>query len=182
VTFDPQPAARLLELLREQQQTGFRDVAGAHASVTLPVSDRLVSRLVADAIPPGAPVRELDLRASAGNRFSVRVRLARPAFLPPITIHLQIIGQPQFPANPVLQLRLLSSGLLSFAGAAMRFLDALPPGIRIDGDVISVNVRTLAERRGFGAYLDFVRDLQIATEEGRFIVSLGCGVPTAVQP
>ena len=144
MTLDPQRAARLLELLREQQQTGYADVAGALASVTLPLSDRLVSRLVADAMPPGAPVRELDLRASAGNRFSVRVRLARPAFLPPITIHLQIIGQPQFPSDPVFRLRLLSSGLLSFAGAAMRFLDALPPGIGMDGDIIAVNLRALA--------------------------------------
>jgi hypothetical protein len=161
----------LLHLLHEQQASGFGDVAGAHASVTLPVSDRLVSRLVSQSLPPGAPIADIALRAQAANRLSARVRLTRPAFLPPITVNLAIEQQPALPDNPVFALRLLSTGLLSFAGAAVRFLNVLPPGIRLDGDLIYVDIRTLLEHWGLAQHLRYLEHLEVKTEEGRFVVS-----------
>jgi hypothetical protein len=151
-------------------------VAGARASVTLPISDRLASRLAVENLPDSVPLREIDLRASASNRFSVRVRLTRPALLPPITVHLAIERQPNLPSDPVFVLR-LSTGLLSFAGAAMRFLDVLPPGIRMHGDHVIINLRTLLEERGLAEYLDFLEHLEITTEDGRFVVSMRGSVP-----
>jgi hypothetical protein len=161
----------LLHLLHEQQASGFGDVAGARASVTLPVSDRLVSRLVSQSLPPGAPITDIALRAQAANRLSARVRLTRPAFLPPITVNLAIEQQPALPDNPVFALRLLSTGLLSFAGAAVRFLNVLPPGIRLDGDLIYVDIRTLLEHWGLAQHLRYLEHLEVTTEEGRFVVS-----------
>jgi hypothetical protein len=152
-------------------------VAGARASVTLPLSDRLLTRLVAQSLPPSGPISEIDVRAGNANRFSVRVRLTRPALLPPITVNLAIDQQPVLPSNPVLTLRLLSTGLLSFAGAAARFLNVLPAGIRIDGELIFVDLRTLLEQRGLAAHLNYVEHLEVTTEEGRFIVSARGRVP-----
>ena len=163
----------LLTLLREQQARDFSDVAGARASATIPVTDRLVSRLVSQSLPPGAPIGDLDLRAQAANRLSVRVRLTRPSFMPPITVNLAIEQQPALPDNPVFVLRLLSTGLLSFAGAAVRFMNVLPPGIRLDGDLIHVDIRTLLEQRGLAQHLHYLNHLEVTTEEGRFVVSLG---------
>ena len=168
---------RILHLLREQQASGYQDVAGAKASVTVPMSDRLVTRLVSESIPRTAPLREIELRAAAGNRFSARVRLSRPALMPSITVNLAIDRQPQFPSNPVIVLRLLSTGLLSVAGSALQFLSVLPPGIRMDGDFIIVNLRTLLEQRGLAEYLGYLEHLEIATEEGRFIVSVRAALP-----
>ena len=162
----------LLHLLREQQASGFPDVAGARASVTLPLSDRLVSRLVAQSLPPSAPISEIDLRAGNADRFSVRVRLTRPALLPPITVNLAIDQQPALPSHPVMTLRLLSTGLLSFAGVAARFFNVLPPGIRMDGDLIFIDIRTLLDRRGLAHHLRYLEHLEVTTEEGRFVVSL----------
>jgi hypothetical protein len=167
----------LLKLFLEQQASGFPDVAGARASVTLPVSDRLVTRLAAQSLPPSAPISEIDLRAGNANRLSVRVRLTRPALLPPITVNLAIDRQPVLPSNPVLILRLLSTGLLSFAGAAARFFNVLPPGIRMDGELIFIDLRTLLEQRGLGAHLNYLEHLEVTTEEGRFIVSVRGRVP-----
>ncbi len=162
----------LLNLLREQEASGFRDVAGARASVTLPVSDRLVSRLVSHSLPPSAPIADIALHAQNADRFSARVRLTRPALMPPITVNLAIEQQPSLPSNPVFVLRLLSTGLLSFAGAAARFFNVLPPGIRMEGDLIYVDIRTLLEQRGLAEHLRYLNQLEVATEEGRFLVSL----------
>ena len=169
--------SRLLELLRRQRASGFSDVAGATASATIPISDRLVTTLVNEGIPPTAPVRELDLRAHDGNRFTVRVRLSRPAFMPPISVNLLIEQQPQLPENPLLILRLASGGLMSLAGSAIRFLNVLPPGISMDGDRIIVNLRMLLNERGVGEVLGCVEYLEVLAEEGRFVIDVRGSVP-----
>lgn len=152
-------------------------MAGARASATLPLSDRLVSRLVSQSLPASAPISDLDLRAQGGNRFSARVRLTRPALMPPITVNLAIEQQPALPSNPVFALRLLSTGLLSFAGAAMRFLNVLPPGIRMEGDLIYIDLRTLLEQRGLAQHLHYLDHLELTTETGRFVLSVRGALP-----
>jgi hypothetical protein len=169
---------RLLELFHQQRASGYADVAGAHASATIPLSDRLVTTFVQEQLPPAAPVRELDIRAHAGNRFSVRVRLSRPALLPPISLNLFIEEQPQLPDRPIVVLRMASGGgLFSLAGSAMRFLNVLPAGIDLDGDRIAVDLRALLEQRGLGEVMEFLQQLEVSTEEGRFVIALRGGLP-----
>ena len=174
--------ARLIDLVRQLRESGFVDVAGAQASVTLPVSDRLVAELARQSVPPSAPVRDLELRARDGNRIAVRVRLAKPAFLPPIAVTLQIIGQPALPAHAVLRLQAVSGGaLLSLASSAARFLGSLPPGVRLDGDRVEVNLRTLASRQGREAAeaFAFLEHLELHAENGRFVVVARARIPPA---
>src|SRR4051812_10320935 len=96
-------------LLREQQRAGFADIAGASASVVLPISDRLLTQLAAERMPPNW-VSEITVHAEPGEQFSVRVRLAKLSFLPSIRVRLRIHRQPAFPAAPVLVLRLVTEG------------------------------------------------------------------------
>jgi hypothetical protein len=141
------------------------------------VSDRLLSRLVMQRLPADGAVRELTLRAREGNAFVVGVRLTRPAFLPTINVPLRIERQPSLPADPTLVLRMeRSAGLLSLAGPALRFLNTLPAGIRVEGDLIEVNLHTLLERRGVAHWLRYVERLELTTETGRVIVSLTASV------
>ena len=151
-------------------------MAGARVSVTLPVSDRLVSRLAAQSIPPNVPLRDIEVRASAGNRLAVRVRLTKPVLMPPITVNLVIEEQPQFPQRPVLVVRLVSTGILSFARVALNFLNVLPPGIRLDRDLIFINIQTLLEQRGLAEHLRHLDTLDINTDEGRFVIDIRGGI------
>jgi hypothetical protein len=167
---------RFLRLLRRQQASGFDDVRGAEASVTVPVSERLLNEAITDAMPPSAPVRDLSVKPIAGDRFAVRARIGSSAFLPAFNVTLTIHQQPAFPASPVLVLTMEGSGLLSFAGPALRFLDALPPGIRVDHDRILVDLATLLEARGLGGYLQYVDDLRINTVEGAVLVSFRASI------
>ena len=169
-------AEEWLRLFLEQQAAGFPDVRGARASLTLPVSDRLLSWLVMQRLPADGAVRELTLRAREGNAFVVGVRLTRPAFLPTINVPLRIERQPSLPADPTLVLRMEGSALFSLAGPALRFLNTLPAGIRVEGDLIEVNLHTLLERRGVAHWLRYVERLELATETGRVIVSLTASV------
>lgn len=173
---------RLLDLLLQQRASGFPDMAGAHASAMVPISDRLVTRLLQAQIPAGAPVRDVDVRAHEGNRLTVRVRLARPAFLPPIALGLFIDRQPELPESAVMVLHVTTlGGFLGLAGAAARFFQLLPPGIDMDGQRVTVDLRALLARQELADVLDYLEHLQVLAEEGRFVVSVRGGVPTNVE-
>ena len=129
-------------LLREQASGGFPDMAGVEAAVTLPISDRLISRLIAQRLPPSAPIRELEVRAHQGDQISVRMRLSKPAILPPVQIRLAIEQQPQLPEAPTLVIGIVSQGLASLAVNALKFVDVLPPGISFDGRRFVVDLRS----------------------------------------
>ena len=164
-------------LLRDQQGSGFRDFAGAEAAATLPVSDRLLTSLVAARLPRSAPIRDLDLRADGDNLFSVRVKLASPSFLPAFTIRFAVVGQPRLPDVPVLTCRMLTQGIGPFMGPLLRLFAKLPPWVRVEQDLLSINLRLLASEFGVPEVLTFVTDLQLGTMPGRFVLSLKAALP-----
>src|SRR5687767_8749571 len=122
----------LTDLLLHQQAAGFPDLTGAHVAAFIPVSAGLLNELLARALPPSAPVSDVQIEPQAGNSLRVHLRIARAPIIPPLTITLLIERQPQLPDSPVIVLRLASSGLTVLARAATRFLEALPPGVRMD--------------------------------------------------
>jgi hypothetical protein len=76
----------------------------------------------------------------------------------------------------VLVLKMEMSGLLTLAGPALRFLDALPPGVRVERDRIYVDVKKLLEVRGAARYLEYVNALQVNTRDGSVVVSIGASI------
>jgi hypothetical protein len=171
----------LVELLRRQLPLGFPDLAGTRVSVRIPVSEALVNAAIAASLPPGGKVREVLVNPRANDRMRVKIVVAKPGFLPPITLTVAIDRQPALPESPDLVFRLEGAGtLLTFAGPALAFVHALPPGILMRGDQIFVNLKTLAESRGYGDWLRLVEHIHVSTEPGQLILSVDAGVPAAV--
>ena len=173
---------RLLRLFNRQVASGFDDLRGAEAAVTLPVSDRLLNEILTEALPSSAKVRDVGVRAQAGNRFAVRAKIAAAPFLPPLSLTVAIERQPELPASPVLVLKLEMAGLLAVAGAALRFFDALPPGIRIENDRVHVDLAQLLEKQGLSGFLDHLEHLHVDTAEGTTIISLRARIATPSRP
>ena len=170
------PTNSFLEILNHLQSTGFRDVAGTRLSGTIPVSERLINEMVAASIPRGGHVREAHVRPGPGNRFSVRIA-PRAALLPSLTLKLVIERQPELPGSPVLVLRMATmGGLFGMASAALPIAGMLPPGVRLAGDRILVDISAMAALRGFGDLVAHVRRLNITTEAGRILVQLDAAV------
>jgi hypothetical protein len=163
---------RFVRLFRRQQASGFEDLRGAEASVTLPVSERLLNEIIAESVPRSAPVRELHVKPQAGDRFAVRARIRSSPLLPAINLILSIDRQPELPASPVLILRMETSGLLSFAGPALRFLDALPQGVRVERDRIHVDLAQLLAARHLDSYLAYVKELRVNAVDGAVLLSI----------
>jgi len=168
----------LLELLRRQMALGFRGIAGSRISVRIPVSEALINEAIAIALPPGARVREVQVNPRAHDRARVRIVVSKPSFLPPITFTVAIERQPSLPDSPDLVLRLEGAGtMLTFAGPALAFLNALPPGILMRGDQVFINVLELARSQELGEWFRFVDRLQVTTAPGQVVGTVEGGVP-----
>ena len=162
---------RLIGIVERLRASGFAEVKGARASLSIPVSEALLNELITAALPAGGRLRDLHVRPQAGNRLAVRARASRLDFLPPMTISLQIEGQPRLPDTPLVVRILSMPGLLSVAGS-MLSPNSLPPGIRMERERVLVDVRQLLEAKGFGEVVPLIDRLQVSSEEGRLLIDV----------
>jgi hypothetical protein len=168
-----------MEILREQRAAQFADFAGSDGSVSIAVADRLLSRVIASRLGPSMPVARLDLEALAGNEIAVRIKLVRPSFLPAFTIRLVVHRQPQLPSSPDLVLRIVSQRTAALAGLAALFVQALPPGVRLEGDLLYLNLVSLLERYGAGELLAYLTDLQVSATDGQVVFTARAAIGPA---
>lgn len=165
--------ARIRDLLERLQRSRFEDLRGAQASAHVPVSERLLNEIISGSLPPGGAVREARIRPRAGNKIDIQVKLVRPSFLPPINLTAVIEQQPELPRSPEIVLRLSSiPGVMSLAGGAAAFFNLLPPGIRMEGERVLVNIAELARRQGQADALDLVRRLHVTTIDGAAVLDV----------
>lgn len=169
------PLARVLDRLRA---SGFRDLAGARVTASLPVSEPLLNDIVAGLLPRAGPVRRVTLQPQEHDRVAVRVKLTKPGFLPPLSATLAIERQPVLPQAPQLVLRVLGlPGLLRLAGPFLSVGTLLPPGIDLQGDLLIVDLAALLAQHGAGDLLGYVERLELRSAPGRLIVDVASGVP-----
>jgi hypothetical protein len=88
-----------------------------------------------------------------------------------------VTSQPQLPDRPVLVCTMRTQGLGAFMGPLARFFAALPPWVRIDHDRVLVNLRLLAAEQRATDLFDYLRDLRVTTDPGRFVVAARASVP-----
>jgi hypothetical protein len=65
---------------------------------------------------------------------------------------------------------------MSFAGGAAAFFNLLPPGVRMEGDRVLVNIAELARRHGRADMLELVRRLHVTTEDGAVVLEVDVSV------
>jgi hypothetical protein len=109
----------------------------------------------------------------------------RSRLVPPLAVHLQIQQQPVFPDLPVLVLRWSMrgfGGLARLASPVLALFDVLPPGVRIDGDLIGVDLAAMLRAQGLGELLPHIVEVRFATKAGRVIVMLEARVSAGAEP
>ena len=164
----------LYEIVHSLRASRFRDLSGARASASVPIAEPLLNAVIAASVPPNAPVRTVAVHPEADDRFAVRI-VAKAALIPAITLKLAIEAQPRLPDSPLLVLRMVTlGGLFGLASGAIAGM--LPPGVRLDGERILVDLAALAAQKGQGELFGYVKRLEVHTEPGRLIVQLDAGV------
>lgn len=167
---------RVLHLIGQLRASRLSDLEGARISASIPVSERLLNQVAAGFVPANAPVREVSVHPRAGNRLGVRARVARAAFLPPVTINMEIERQAVLPDGPLVVRILTAPGLVSLLGAAFPLGAMLPPGIILQDQRLLVDVRALIERQGYGELLPYLESIRVTTEPGRLLVDVALRV------
>src|SRR4051812_48197720 len=167
------------ELFRDLAGSSFRDLAGTQASARIPVSRSLVNAMIADGLRgTTAPIRRLDVHPRAGDRFDVTVAVTWP-FVPSLTVAVAIEEQPRFPASPMLVLHWSLLG--AFGVVVSRFIESmsrLPPGIRLDGDRLVIDIPALAARfEAVTTILPIVTMLELHTIEDAVVIEAAVSVP-----
>jgi hypothetical protein len=165
-----------LKLFADQERRGFPDLAGSEGQAVIRVSEGVLNEVIAAQLHGSTSIRELHVSPGAGNRLGVRVVLAK-SFMPPISLEVSIDKQPSLPADPVLGLTLSGmGGLLRFAGPVAGFFKALPPGVRMDGDRVFIDIRAALAPHGLTSVLNYVKDVAVGTEDGRLVVAFAAVV------
>jgi hypothetical protein len=148
------------------------ELAGAGVAGEIPVTAAVVNRLIARRLEGShSPVAAIHVEPQDDHQFLIRLTL-RFRLAPHVTIAARIEQQPAFPQEPVLTLRWTLPGLGPLAMIVSPIVSsfALPPGIRIQGDRATVDVRETLAARGLGGLVDYIEGLQLHTREGAFLV------------
>ena len=165
----------LRALIDRQQAAGFPGLAGSEMHATIKISAQLLNEAVSGFLAAkAAPIRSVTVFPHVGNRIDVRVETAKP-FIPAITLTLVVDRQPQLPADPVLVLRFTgAAAMLRLAGPMLSGF--LPPGIRLDGDRLLVDLRAVLQPYDPGGLLAFAREIEVATLDGALVLFIHAGV------
>jgi hypothetical protein len=169
---------RINDIIRERLGTDISTFAGAATSGELPLPDAFVNRLIAERLAGHAQIAALQVEAQEGDTVAVQV-VPRARLLPPVRILARVERQPEFPQHPLLILRwtMPTAGPLAmFAAPVLAYFKALPPGIRMTGDRLVVDVAELLRARGFDEVLGYIRGLAVHTRPGGFLVRFELGV------
>lgn len=168
---------RFQQILWQQQTAGLTGLAGSEVSATVRLSDPLLNQLIAAFLPANHPLRSVTVRSHAGNRLDVSIAIAKPSFLPPIPLTLAVARQPAFPDDPVLVFRVagLAGGMMHLAGPLLGRLGTLPPGLRLDGERLLVDLR-LVLPPGQSALLTYVQQLTVTTEDRCVVAAIAARV------
>ena len=160
---------RLEAVFATQRASRLPGLAGSDVRARFRIADTLLNEIIAASLPDGGAVRSIVLHAHADNIVDATIDV-RKTFVPTVHVQIAIVRQPVLPADPVVAGR-LSGGLLKFAAPFLSGLK-MPPGIRLDGDLLSVDVAVLLARWGWSAVLEYATELRLVTEEGAVVVEI----------
>jgi hypothetical protein len=168
--------ADLPHLFERLRGSGFRDLAGTRIAARIPIAEPLLNELVARFLPESGAIRQLTLQPQPNDHVGLRVKLARPEVLPPITAMLAIERQPELPYKPSLGLRLSGlPSLLTLAGPSL-LGSLLPPGMRLDSGLLTIDLHVLLAKHGQAELLTYFDRLRINTEAGRLVLEVDAKV------
>jgi hypothetical protein len=163
-------------ILREQQATRFADLAGTRASVSVPVADRLINEIIAQRLSRQSPLVSVTVRSVAGNVVHIQATPRQP-LVPRLRLELTVIRQPEWPLTPLV-LRLRTEGMASsLAASTLRFLNVLPPGLRLEGDLLTVDLAALARQYGGDEVIRYLTRIELTTVDGAVVVAADFSIP-----
>jgi hypothetical protein len=173
-----------MQILRERVRSllgiELEELKGTRLSGEIPLTNAVVNHLIAARLAEAPlPISAARVDALEGNAVGIRI-VPSARLIPAIRLLARIERQPDFPDYPVLRLRwsIQGAGALSRLVAPMiAKFTSLPPGVGLEADLVTVDVRELLVARGFGDIIEYVAGVRIDTRPGVFVVRFEVGIP-----
>jgi hypothetical protein len=175
----------LTEQFRRLVGFDAHELAGATVGGEIPLPESLINRVIAQQLATrAAPVKAVRVQPHDGERLTMTIATAS-RLMPGVRIDARIEQQPEFPRPAILGLRWSVPGmgpLALLAAPALAFFKALPPGIRVEGDRLLIDVGELLWSHGYGELLDFITRLSVITREGAILARFEIRIPPLRAP
>ncbi len=166
---------RLLELWRAST---FRDFSGAQLELRVPLSDAVLNQLAAAAAARHRRyVRSIGIAVGASNRIDVRIELAQPRWLPPLTVSLFLHPELAHDPGPTIVAEIVSGLAGSAAQLAGRFGMPLPRGVGLSGRHVLVSLAELAPEGDARVFASWIRSGHFDTLPGVLWLTLQLSAP-----
>jgi hypothetical protein len=173
--------AALVELLRTTLGIELHELAGSLLAGEVPLRADVVNRLIARQLAQAhGPISSVTLEPRELQQVNVALSLKAPKFLPTLKLELHIEQQPAFPTAPVLGLRwsMPAMGPLAMMAApVIASFKSLPPGIRLDGERIWVDLGEILRAKGLGDLIRYVANVRVTTRHGSFVIEFALRIP-----
>ncbi len=171
--------ASAAERLTELFGVTVAELAGARVTGQVPIRTDVVNRLIASRLAGAdTPLASVRIEPRQDNVIEAEVTPSS-RFAPQVRVQAMIERQPDLPASPQLVLRWRIQGaslLAKLAAPVIANLKSLPPGVRIDGDLILIDLRDALASQGHADLLEYMRALRIETRADGFVVTFELGV------
>lgn len=165
--------SRALDRLRHLLGARFEELSGTYVAGQLPFTDAVVNRAIAEQLRSSARVAAAHVHARDGDALDVHLTLRGVPLISSVPLGLRIRQQPVLPDSPVLGIEWSLAGLGALARMAGPFitrLASLPPGVRMDENRITLDLREALRTQGLEDLLRLARRLEVHTQEGRIVL------------
>ena len=157
----------------------FEGLQGSTAVLRLVVDQSLINEFIAEKLTPRYPsLNDVQLAIAANNQIAVRVR-SKAALFPDLTLHLEI--ERVATLDPLaIRFRIRKEGLSQVVAWALPAIThALPPYVKLSGEVVVVELAPLLEE--WRSMLPLLEKLEIQTSPGKLHLAVDLRVPSRAQ-
>lgn len=155
------------EILQRLFQNNFSELPGLTVDASIPVPESLINELLRASLEETRSISDLHISIGAENRVDAKVKVT----LLPWTLDLKfkLFKSVDLSGSPRVRAFMQNNVLLGKLGSAFR---ALPKGITIYEDQLSVDLGMLISNPEQRRILELVKSAEIRTEPGRLILDV----------
>src|SRR5688500_13297518 len=144
------------EILQRLIENNFSELAGLTVDASIPLSEHLVNEFVQSALQGNKNITDCYIAIHVGNRFVVNLKT--PLWLWSINLKVLLEKSVDFSDGPRIRASLENFGLLGKLGAVFK---ALPKGVTIQDDQVTIDVESFLTTAEQGKWLALIKSMEI---------------------
>ena len=145
----------------------FSDLAGLTADASIPVPEYIVNEIIEATLQGNKKIKNCRVSISGQNKVSVN--LQTPLWLWPINLKLKLERSVDITSSPKIRALLENNVLLGKLGSLFK---ALPNGVNMQDDQITVDIRSFLDTPEQRKMLDLIKSIEVRTESGKVIFDI----------